>query len=78
MNGQESNHGLAGENNVTILTIHGLDGNNEQPTPVEVKVIRVDCPGKSDLPARLSRQRCGQKACQTAEFAPRQIALFNA
>jgi len=64
--------------NVNFLKIHGLDRDNERPTPVEVKVVKVDCLEKSDLPARLSRQRCGQKAHQTAAPAPRGVALVNA
>ena len=74
MNGQESNRFRNGN----FLKVQGLDWDNERPTPVEVKVVRIDGLEKSDLPARLSRQRCGQKARKTAEPAPRNDALVSA
>ena len=55
MNGRGSNRAR----NVTFLKIQGLDWDNKRPTPVEVKVVRVEGLEKSALPARLSRQRCG-------------------
>jgi hypothetical protein len=63
--------------NVNVLKIHGLERDNERPTPVEVKVARVDGIERRDLPARLSRRRRGQNARKTAASAPRQIALVN-
>ena len=74
MNGRKSNRARS----VKFLKIHGLDGNNERPTPVEIKVIKIDGLAERDLPARLSRQRCGQNARKTAAPAPRQVALVNA
>ncbi len=77
MKGRESNCGGNG-GNVSVLTIHGLDQDNERPTPVEIKVVRIDGLEERDLPAPLSRPLCGQKARQTVEPAPRQIAFLNA
>jgi hypothetical protein len=74
MNGQESNRFRNGN----FLKVQGLDWDNERPTPVEVKVVRVDGLEKIDLPARLSRQRCGRKARKAAEPAPRHGALASA
>ena len=74
MKGRKSNCG----GNVSVLKIHGAGSDNERPIPVEIKVVRIGGLEERDLPARLSRTRCGQKARQTVEPAPRQVALINA
>jgi hypothetical protein len=62
---------------LSVLAIHAPAEASERPIPVEIKVVRIDGLGQSTLPARLSRPRCGQKARQTVEPAPRQIELIN-
>ena len=74
MNGWKSNFG----GNVSVLKIHASAAESESPIPVEVTIVRIDCLEERDLPAPLSRTRCGQEARQTVEPAPRQVALVDA
>ena len=64
--------------NASVLKIHAPAVGSERPIPVEIRIVRMAYLEECDLPARLSRPLCGQKACQTVEPAPRQIALVNA
>jgi hypothetical protein len=55
--------------NASALTVHAPAEDNESPIPVEIRIVRIDCLGQPDLPARWRRPRCGQKARQTVERA---------
>jgi hypothetical protein len=62
---------------VRVLRIHAPE-QDQTSSPVEIKFNRGHPLENNELPARLSRLRCGQETRKTVAPAPRQTELINA
>jgi hypothetical protein len=63
--------------NVLMLKVHAPEQDNERPTAVEIRVVRIDRLENGPLPAFLNRPQCGQKTIQTVAPAWRQTEQMN-
>ena len=62
--------------NASRLSIYMRQSENQEPMPIKIRIAGSDAIDRDDLPASLSRPRCGQKTLETVESTPRQRQLI--